>query len=390
MTYRFMFLRQTNKWMSIHNSKVIGNQFNSFFATNTTSIEKSIGSKFILSPSASFISVSQGLDGTVLFPGSGKSGRVTKGDVLKAIKSGSLPKLSSSVSSSTSSSSSSLTSSSSSPSSISSSSGDTSKTISNTVSSVDPSIPSTVETLFPDLADVENYTDVPNSSMRKIIARRLTESKVGVPHSYTTASIYLDAILQLRKVHNSQLTDTKISVNDYIVKAASLALRDVPEMNAQYSTATNTRAFQPSIDISIAVATPSGLITPIVFNCESLSLSQINATIKDLATRARDNKLLPQEYQGGTFTISNLGMFGIKEFSAVINPPQCAILAVGGGAPTIVPTEYQEGQEQQTLETKTEMRVQLSSDRRVVDENTAALFLQCLNHYMSYPHLMIL
>ena len=163
------------------------------------------------------------------------------------------------------------------------------------------------------------YEDVPNSNMRKIIARPLTESKTTVPHFYTSAEIHLDPILALRKDFAKQ--DIKFSVNDVIVRAAALALRDVPEINASY-TADGQIQMSNSIDICIAVATPGGLITPIVPQTDALGLMQINAKIKDLATRARDNKLLPEEFQGGTFTISNLGMFGITEFTAVINPPQ--------------------------------------------------------------------
>lgn len=191
--------------------------------------------------------------------------------------------------------------------------------------------------------------------------------------------------MALRKRHNSNLSDAKISVNDYIVKAASLALRDIPEMNSQFNPKDSSISKQPSVDISIAVATPNGLITPIVPSCDSMSLYQVNQKIKDLATRARDNKLLPHEFQGGTFTISNLGMFGITEFSAVINPPQCAILAVGGGVPEMVP-----GDEEGTLKKETRMNVKLSADRRVVDESTAALFLQCMAAYLADPELMLL
>lgn len=318
--------------------------------------------------------MSQGLDASVLYPGSGKRGRITKGDIINAMKEGTLPKLSkSSVSSSTSSSSSIST------------NAVAGSTPAAAITSTAAPIPSVINIVEPQFPDVANYTDVPNTSMRKIIAKRLTQSKVSVPHFYSTYSIPLDNIMELRKRHNANLSDTKISINDYIVKASSLALRDMPEMNAQFNPKDCSRTMQPSVDISIAVSTPNGLITPIVPNCDSMSLYQINSKIKDLASRARDNKLLPHEYQGGTFTISNLGMFGITEFSAVINPPQCAILAVGGGVPNMVP-----GEEEGTLKKETRMNVKLSADRRVVDEPTAALFLQCLGAYMSDPELMLL
>ncbi len=148
---------------------------------------------------------------------------------------------------------------------------------------------------------------------------------------------------------------------------------------------------QGSIDISVAVATPAGLITPIMPNTDKLGLSQIAAKVRDLAGRARDGKLSPEEYQGGTFCISNLGMFGIDEFSAVINPPQAAILAVGGGSRRVVPTPYVDGAEEQAKPViKTIMTARLSADRRVVDEATASLFLSAFNHYISKPELLLL
>jgi len=324
----------------------------------------------VLSPSARHITVSKGLDGSVLYPGSGKQGRITKGDVVKAIKEGTLPKLSSESSSSSSSSSSTST--------------NTYVGSSPIAATTTAPIPSIIN-VEPQLPDVVNYTDVPNTSMRKIIAKRLTQSKAEVPHFYSSYSVPLDNIMSLRKRHNANLSDAKISVNDYIVKAASLALRDIPQMNSQFNPKDSSITKQPSVDISIAVATPNGLITPIVPNCDKMSLYDVNQKIKDLATRARDNKLLPHEFQGGTFTISNLGMFGIAEFSAVINPPQCAILAVGGGSPEMVP-----GDEEGTLKKETRMNVKLSADRRVVDEPTAALFLQCLGGYLADPELMLL
>ena len=170
-----------------------------------------------------------------------------------------------------------------------------------------------------------------------------------------------------------------------------MALRDVPEVNASYNPKTGKVSLQNSIDISVAVATPTGLITPIVPGTDRMGLSEITSTVKDLAARARDGKLQPEEYQGGTFCISNLGMFGITEFSAVINPPQAAILAVGGGTRTIVPTPYDESAEVQAKPTiKTIMTARLSADRRVVDEATAALFLQAFRHYLSKPELLLL
>ncbi|EED95618.1 hypothetical protein THAPSDRAFT_38957 [Thalassiosira pseudonana CCMP1335] len=218
--------------------------------------------------------------------------------------------------------------------------------------------------------------------MRKVISRRLTESKSTVPHFYTSIEIPLDNILTLRKQLQKDF-DVKVSVNDFVIKASAMALRDVPELNATFDKKTQTQRSFDSVDISVAVATPTGLITPIVPSTQALSLTDISSKVKDLATRARDNKLAPEEYQGGTFCISNLGMFGISEFSAVINPPQGAILAVGGGERKIVPGK---GKPQ----ISTIMTARLSADRRVVDEATAALFLGGLKEYLSQPKLLML
>jgi pyruvate dehydrogenase E2 component (dihydrolipoamide acetyltransferase) len=215
------------------------------------------------------------------------------------------------------------------------------------------------------------FTDVPNSNMRKIIAKRLTESKQQVPHLYATVSTEIDALLKFRSVLKKN--GINVSVNDLVIKAAALALRDVPEANAKWSAKANARdTSSSSVDISVAVATPSGLITPIVTNADKRGLVDITNTVKDLATRAKDNKLKPEEFQGGSFTISNLGMFGISEFSAVINPPQCCILAVGGGVGKVMPPASPGAQPRVV----TTMTVQLSADRRVVDEAIAAQYLQ--------------
>jgi pyruvate dehydrogenase E2 component (dihydrolipoamide acetyltransferase) len=234
------------------------------------------------------------------------------------------------------------------------------------------------------------YSDTPASNMRKVISRRLTESKSTVPHFYTSIEIPLDNILQLRKVLDKQF-DTKVSVNDFIIKASAMALRDVPELNATYNTKAQSQRSFDNVDISVAVATPTGLITPIIPSTTSLSLTDISSKVKDLATRARDNKLTPEEYQGGTFCISNLGMFGISEFSAVINPPQGAILAVGGGERKIVPGKVNvESGTKERPGIQTIMTARLSADRRVVDEATASLFMGVLKEYLSQPKLMML
>jgi len=224
--------------------------------------------------------------------------------------------------------------------------------------------------------------------MRKVIARRLTESKSSVPHFYATVEIELDNIMKLRK--KLAAMDVKVSVNDLIIRGSALALRDVPEVNASYIN--GEVKMSNTVDISVAVATPGGLITPIVPLTDKLGLSEISLKVKDLATRARDGKLAPEEYQGGSFCISNLGMFGINEFSAVINPPQAAILAVGGGTKkVVVSTPYDENAEEQIQPSvRTVMSARLSADRRVVDEPTVGLFLGALKYYLDKPELLML
>jgi len=200
----------------------------------------------------------------------------------------------------------------------------------------------------------------------------------------------LDNVLKLRKQLVSE-HDVKVSVNDVIIRCCALALRDVPEVNGTYDPSTNAVKLQETVDVSVAVATPTGLITPIVPRTDKLGLSEITDKVRDLAGRAREGKLAPEEYQGGTFCISNLGMFGIDEFSAVINPPQAAIMAVGGGTRRIVPTPYVEGAEEQAKPTiKTIMTARLSADRRVVDEATASLFMSAFKHYITKPELLLL
>ncbi|HMA14210.1 MAG TPA: pyruvate dehydrogenase complex dihydrolipoamide acetyltransferase, partial [Kiloniellaceae bacterium] len=173
------------------------------------------------------------------------------------------------------------------------------------------------------------YRQEPLSGMRKVIAKRLTESKQQVPHFYLTVDCRIDELLDLRKRLNSRSDDYKISVNDFVIRAVALALKKVPAANASYDE--SGLLFYEHADVSVAVATPNGLITPIVKAAETKGLATIANEMKDLAGRARDGKLKPEEYQGGSFSVSNLGMYGIKDFAAVINPPQGCILAVGAG-----------------------------------------------------------
>ncbi|KAH9982433.1 pyruvate dehydrogenase [Lactifluus volemus] len=188
-----------------------------------------------------------------------------------------------------------------------------------------------------------DYVDIPLSNMRRTIAARLAESKVQSPHYYLTIDIQMDKALKLREVFNKSLAEkgAKLSVNDFIVKAVAKALEDVKKA-----------------DISIAVATPTGLITPIVKDVGSKGLATISAEAKALAKKARDGKLAPHEYQGGTFTISNLGMYDISHFTAIINPPQSCILAVGSTQPTLVPS----AEDERGFKTVNIMKATLSSD----------------------------
>src|SRR5215468_5305871 len=221
-------------------------------------------------------------------------------------------------------------------------------------------------------AGLPAFTEQPHSMMRKVIARRLVESKREAPHFYLTLDCNLDRLLQLRQEINGKREKDKISVNDFVIKAAGLALKQVPAANASW-TENAVRLYQAA-DVSVAVATPGGLITPIIRSAETKSLSAISAEMKDLAARARENKLKPEEYQGGTFSVSNLGMFGIREFAAVINPPQGAIHAVGRpprrrrrdrrGVPCRVQEAHRRSPQHADLEGRADGRYSVRSDRR--------------------------
>lgn len=211
------------------------------------------------------------------------------------------------------------------------------------------------------------YTDIPNSQIRKIIAQRLLESKQQIPATYVSATADIDAVASLRQSLKDQ--GQKVSVNDFVIRAAALALKAVPEANAQWDAKQEEIRLVDNVDISVAVATDSGLITPIVTQANTKSLSQISTEVKELASRARANKLKPNEFQGGSFSISNLGMYGVDRFSAIINPPQACIMAVGGSVKHI---EMQNGQPV----AKSRMTVTLSADNRVYDSELAARFLE--------------
>jgi pyruvate dehydrogenase E2 component (dihydrolipoamide acetyltransferase) len=222
--------------------------------------------------------------------------------------------------------------------------------------------------------------------MRKVIARRLLESKQTVPHFYLTVNVELDALLELRARLNATSPKDgpgafKLSVNDLIIKACAVALKRHPNVNASW---TDEAILQyEDVDISIAVAIPDGLITPIVRKADALGLAAISNSMKDLGARAKAGKLKPDEYQGGGFSISNLGMFGISEFSAIINPPQSCILAVGAGEKRAVVKNDQ-------LAIATEMSVTLSCDHRVVDGALGAQFLATLKGILEEPLSLLL
>ncbi len=228
----------------------------------------------------------------------------------------------------------------------------------------------------------DDYDLVPLNTMRKVVAERMAHSKSTVPHFYLTVDCEIDEMLKVRSHLNERLEDNTLSVNDFIIRACALALMEVPDANAGWDGDGMMRRYRTA-DISVAVALEGGLITPIVRHAEQKGLSEISATMKDLAVRAREGKLAPEEYQGGSFTISNLGMFGIKQFDAVINEPQGCILAVGAGEPRPV---VKDG----ALAVATVMSCTLSCDHRVVDGATGAKLLGAIKRLIEYPPAMLL
>ncbi|NXU16520.1 ODPX protein, partial [Pardalotus punctatus] len=228
-------------------------------------------------------------------------------------------------------------------------------------------------------AALGTFTEIPASNIRRVIAKRLTESKTTIPHAYAAADCAIDAVLKLRK--ELAKDDIKVSVNDFIIKATAVTLKQMPDVNVTWDGEVCRRL--QSIDISIAVATDRGLITPIIKDVAAKGIQEIAASAKALAKKARDGKLLPEEYQGGSFSISNLGMFGISDFTAVINPPQACILAVGRARPELKIVEDEEGNEK--LEQHQLMTVTLSSDGRVVDDELASKFLETLKANIENP-----
>ncbi len=225
-----------------------------------------------------------------------------------------------------------------------------------------------------------SYDEVPLDSMRRTIARRLTQAMQEIPHFYLTIDCELDELLRVRK-HLNETGGVKLSVNDFLIRASALALMKVP--NANVSFAGTALLKHKHADIGITVALDGGLITPIIRHAETKGLAEISAEAKELAERARTKKLKPQEFEGGSFSISNLGMFGIKNFTAVINPPQAAILAVGKGEERAV---VRNGK----VETATVMTVTMSCDHRAIDGALGAQFLEAFKAFVEYPPSMLL
>ena len=225
------------------------------------------------------------------------------------------------------------------------------------------------------------FEEIKLSNMRKTIAKRLTESKQTVPHFYVTVDIELDNLMTARKQLNAMSDEYKISVNDFIIKACAAALMKVPAANVQYM-GDIMRQFKRA-DISVAVAIEGGLITPVVRGADMKGLRQISDETKDLARRAQEGKLAPEEYAGGTFSISNMGMMGVKNFDAVINPPQAAILAVGAGEQRPV---VKNGE----LTVATVMTVTLSCDHRAIDGAVGAEYIAAVKMFLEQPSAMLL
>ncbi|MEI6730282.1 MAG: pyruvate dehydrogenase complex dihydrolipoamide acetyltransferase [Pseudomonadota bacterium] len=234
------------------------------------------------------------------------------------------------------------------------------------------------------------YASLPNNNMRKVIAKRLTESKQFVPHFYLTVSVELDKLLEVRKELNKEAELNagkeakpayKLSVNDMVIKAVALGMKKIPGSNAMWTDEAILRF--NNIDVSVAVAIDGGLITPIIRNADQKTLVQISSEMKDLASRAKAGKLKPEEFQGGGLSISNLGMYGVKSFAAIVNPPQGCILAVGAGEERVV---VKNGQ----MQVANVMDVTLSVDHRVVDGALGAEFLGAFKHYIESPSLLLL
>jgi pyruvate dehydrogenase E2 component (dihydrolipoamide acetyltransferase) len=231
------------------------------------------------------------------------------------------------------------------------------------------------------------YTAIKNNNIRKIIAKRLSESKQNIPHFYLSAEFKIDRLLDMRaslneaaEIDGNGNSAYKISVNDLIIKASAMALKKVPQANSAWSD--DAILLYNNIDIAVAVAIDGGLITPIVRNADQKSIPAISGEVKILAKKARDNKLQPEEFQGGSFSISNLGMYGIDNFNAIINPPQSCILAIGRGIEKPIVENRQ-------IKIANMVNITLSCDHRLVDGVVGAEFLKALRRYIENPVLMM-
>ena len=232
-----------------------------------------------------------------------------------------------------------------------------------------------------------SYDLVPHDGMRKVIARRLTESKQTIPHFYVSVDVTLDHLLDMRERLNFSAPKNKegipafkISVNDFIIKAMAMALIKVPDANVSWTESAMVK--HKHADIGIAVSIPGGLITPIVRKAETKGLAQISAEMKDYAKRARDRKLKPDEYQGGSAAISNMGMMNVKNFQAIVNPPHASILAIGSGErrPVVRGNE---------IKIEQQMTITLSTDHRCIDGALGAEFINAIKQYLEEPGLML-
>lgn len=248
-------------------------------------------------------------------------------------------------------------------------SGDNGRIVKKDIENFKPSTQPTVA------VGVESYEDLPVTQMRKTIAKRLAESKFTAPHFYLTKEIKMDAVMDARKRMN-EYSESKISVNDLVVKATALALKKHPNINSSWLGDKIRRNHH--VHIGVAVAVEDGLLVPVVRFADSKSLSQIGSEVKDLAGKAKNKELQPKDWEGNTFTISNLGMFGIDEFTAIVNPPDACILAVGGSKETVI---VENGE----MKPGHVMKVTLSCDHRVVDGVTGAKFLQTFQELLEEP-----
>ena len=295
------------------------------------------GNRVFASPLARRLAAEKGIDITII-KGSGPHGRVVKADIENAVSSPSAP-----------------------------------PKVQQLESYDDPNVKTNIYGMA--------YKEIPNNNIRKVVAKRLSEAKQTVPHFYLTVECILDNLLAARKELNDKANgEFKLSVNDFIIKAAAMALKAYPAANVAWT----DDAIQQYLkaDISVAVSTPNGLITPIVKAAEDKGLRAISDEVKDLAGRAREGKLVPEEFQGGSFTVSNLGMYGIKEFAAILNPPQGCILAIGAGEQRPIVDNGQ-------IEIKTVMNCTLSVDHRSVDGSVGAEYLQIFKQYIENPVSML-